>query len=496
MTKRAIGSDRTRGIPRHCRSIVGAALASIALLAPAQADDWPQFRGPNSGGISREDRPLPTEFSPTDNLRWSAELGDGIGSPVVAAGRAFATAMTDDTTFAVYGFDLTSGERLWKRELAVDPALLPPLTPPNSHASSSPAADAERVYVYQSALGLLALDARTGDTVWVYALPTPYFVFDWGPGNSPVLYGDKLLFHQDDDLNPAIVALDCRSGELLWRTPRNEMLASYSLPVICRNGDRDEIVVAGTGKLIGYDPETGRQRWQARVLLRNLKTTPVSHDGVVYVSLESAGIAGQWIAANDKNMDGRIARDEVPEPFHARFDRGDANDDDFLDGEELDLAFLDPDNLAGARFGEEEQTGRFILAVRGGGEGDVTTSHVLWRIESRAPDGIASPLIVDGRFFVIKSGGLSSCFDCASGDPHWYLERVGGGGTFYASPVFGDDKVYVASEDGHVMVLAAGPELEVLADNDLGESILATPAISEGRILVRTRTKLFCFGGE
>jgi len=493
MWSRKVRSGRLSVWWKH-RSLGRLALVAMLATSPAAADDWPQFRGPNCSGVSREDRPLPVEFSATANVRWSAELGDGIGSPVVAAGRAFATAMSDETTFAIFCFDLESGEQLWKRELAIDPARLPKITAPNSHASSSPAADAERVYVYHSALGLLACDALTGETVWEHPLPTPYFVFDWGPGNSPVLYGDKLLFNQDDDLNPALLALDRRSGELLWRTPRNEMLASYSLPVICDVGERDEIVVAGTGKLIGYDPADGRQLWQARVLLRNLKTTPVSHDGVVYVSLESAGIAGQWVAANDKDMDGRIARAEVPEPFHARFTRGDANEDGFLEGEELDLAFLDPDNVAGARFGEEEQSGRFIMAVRGGGEGDVTASHVLWRNESRAPDGIASPLVVDDRFFVIKSGGISSCFDAASGEPHWYQERVGGGGTFFASPVYGDGKVYVASDDGHVVVLEAGLELHVLADNDLGESILATPAIAGGRLLIRTRTQLYCLG--
>ena len=480
---------------RYSRAWLAVA-AVLAATVPAAADDWPQFRGPNCSGISRENLPLPVEFSATSNVRWSAHLGDGIGSPVVAAGRAFATSMQDDTTFAIFCFDLESGEQLWKRELTIDPARLPKITAPNSHASSSPAADAERVYAYHSALGLLACDARTGETVWEHPLPTPYFVFDWGPGNSPVLYGDKLLFNQDDDLNPALMALDCRTGELLWKTLRNEMLASYSLPVICDTGEREEIVVAGTGKLIGYDPGTGEQRWQARVLLRNLKTTPVSHDGIVYVSLESAGIAGQWVAANDKDMDGRVSRDEVPEPFHPRFTRGDVNNDGFLEGEELDLAFLDPDNVAGARFGEEEQSGRFIMAVRGGGKGDVTASHVLWRNESRAPDGIASPLVVDDRFFVIKAGGLSSCFDAASGEPHWYLERVGNGGTFFASPVCGDGKVYVASDDGHVVVLEAVPELRILADNDLGESILATPAISAGRLLIRTRTQLYCLGGD
>ena len=185
--------------------------------------------------------------------------------------------------------------------------------------------------------------------------------------------------------------IDKATGEIRWKTERNDMLASYACPVICRSGEQDEIVVAGTGKLIAYDPADGHERWQARVLLRNIKTSPVSHDGVVYVSLESAGIAQQWIAANDANKDGKLSREEVPKPLWKKFDRGDANRDDFLENDELDAAFLDPENPAGTRWNASEQTERFILAVRGGGSGDVTKTHLIWKHASRAPDGIASP---------------------------------------------------------------------------------------------------------
>ena len=119
----------------------------------------------------------------------------------------------------------------------------------NSHASSTPVADAERVYFYFSSLGLLAVDARTGADVWQRPLPVPFFVFKWGAAMSPVLYRDKLLFCQDDDLSPALYAFDAATGRELWKDDRLDMAVNYSHPVINTVDGRDEIVVAGTGML-------------------------------------------------------------------------------------------------------------------------------------------------------------------------------------------------------------------------------------------------------
>jgi outer membrane protein assembly factor BamB len=476
----------------RCFAALTILLAVLARAPRALGEDWPQFRGPNCSGVSTGTLPLPVAFSATENVIWSADLADTIGSPVVADGRVFTTGMEGEDAFQVYAFDAATGRPLWQTEVAVGDRPLPKLTPPNCHTSATPAADDERVYVYFSTRGLLAFDAQTGRQVWELELPVPYLVFDWGPGVSPVLYGDVLLFNQDDDLNPALYAVDKRTGTLLWKADRSEMLASYSLPVICQTADGPEVVVAGTGKLIGYDLATGAKRWQARTLLRNIKTTPVSHDGIVYVSLESAGIAQQWIAANDSNKDGRLSRDEIPAPFTAKFDRGDV----ILEGEELDLAFLDPDNPAGQRWNEGEQSTRYIQAVRGGGSGDVTDTHLLWRHQNRAPDGISSPLVVDGRMFVVKTGGISSCFEVEQGEPLWYLKRIDNIGSYYASPVCGDGKIYVTGENGVVVVLENSPELNVLATNDLGESCLGTPAIADGRLYFRTRGHLICVGNK
>jgi outer membrane protein assembly factor BamB len=161
----------------------------------------------------------------------------------------------------------------------------------------------------------------------------------------------------------------------------------------------------------------------------------------------------------------------------------------------LDAAFLHPDNFAGADFTElgDIAADEYILAVRGGGTGDVSESHLLWKHRTRYTDHIVSPFVSDGRLFLIKEGGLSTVFALRDGSPIRGPQRIGNGGSYFASPVLGDGKVYLAGENGRVIVLENGPDYKVLANNDVGESIVATPAISDGGLFVRTRTGLSCF---
>jgi outer membrane protein assembly factor BamB len=491
---------------RHFQIAVAVATLLARGTSAGNAEDWPQFRGLNCSGISASKQPLSTTFSATEGERWSATLGDGIGSPVVAAGRVFVSAMTGDETVSLIAFDAMTGQKLWQRSFPTGP--LAEVHKTNSHASTTPAADDNQVFFYFSTLGLIAVDAATGRDVWRYALPTPFFVFKWGAGMSPVLYRDLVLMCQDDDLYPGIYAIDKASGKLRWRDDRLDMAVNYSHPVVCSAGGQDDIVVAGTGLLIGYDPDTGRRRWRARVLLRNTKTTPVVVDDVIYVSAQSGGIANQWIVSVDRaptgNNDNKLDKAEiqafvgkqpVPDAFFAKtFGRGDLNQDGVLEGRELDLAFLHSDNFAGVDYtvtGENaaEQT---ILAVRGGGEGDVTQSHLLWKHKTRYTDHIVSPLVADGRMFLIKEGGITTIFETQGGMPLRGAMRVGAGGTYFASPVMGDGKIYLAGENGTVVVIRNSAGFEELAQNDMGESILATPAIADGKLFIRTRMRLFC----
>ncbi|MBM3802447.1 MAG: serine/threonine protein kinase [Acidimicrobiia bacterium] len=491
----------------HHRASAGPAVIGVILLACAtglSAEDWPQFRGPNCSGVSLSKKPLPADFAASDAVRWTAEVGDGVGSAVVAAGRVFVSGMTGEQTVSLFAFDAASGKKLWQRSWPTGRLAWIPQA--NSHASTTPAADARRVYFYFSTLGLLALDARSGRDVWHQKLPPPFFVFKWGPGMSPVLYRDLVLFCQDDDLYPAIYAFDRATGKMRWKDDRTDMAVNYSHPVVCTTNGRDDIVVAGTGMLIGYDPASGKRQWYAKTLLRNIKTTPVCVDGVIYISILSTGIANQWLASADQtetgNNDGKLTKAEIqaylgevriPESFFKKtFDVGDLNKDGVLEGRELDVAFLHPSNFAGATYTSmgEKSAEQFILAVRGAGQGNVTDSHVLWKHATKHTDHIVSPFISEGRMLLVKEGGISTVFDTKDGKPLRAPQRIENVSSYFASPVSGDGKIYVAGENGVVVVLKNSPNYEVLAKNDLGESILATPAIADGSLFIRTRTKV------
>jgi outer membrane protein assembly factor BamB len=504
MTSRTTSRLRAASLP----PIFFAALL-MAGVSSLQADDWPQFRGPNCTGISQTTKSLPVEFSATKNVRWSCELGDGVGCPVVAAGRVFVSGQVDESTIGLFAFDAQSGAELWKRTW--DTGALAEVHLTNSHSSTTPAADAERVYFYFSTLGMIAVDAQTGKDVWHRELPTPFFVFKWGPAMSPTLYKDKVLFVQDDDLFPALYAFDKESGEILWKDDRNDMAVNYSHPVICETEQGDEIVVAGTGMLVGYDPENGKRMWTSKVLLRNIKTTPVVENDTIYVSLQSGGIANQWLATADQsetgNNDGRLTKAEmqafvgdgtkIPDAFYAKtFDRGDVNGDGYLDGEELDKAFLSPDNFAGARFNAEEAADEYVLAVKAGGRGDVTESHLLWKHKTKYTDHIVSPFVRDGRMLLVKGGGISTLFETSQGEELRKAKRIPNNSEYFASPIYGDGKIYVAGENGVVVVLQNNKTYDVLAKNDMGDSIVATPAIAGDSLFIRTRSKLICVAVE
>lgn len=461
-------------------------LALPLFVLTAHAEDWPQFRGGNGSGIS-VCKDVPREFSATQNIAWKARLGDGVGSAIVKNGVVFATGMAGDSRMAIHALDAATGAAKWRAEF--DTGTLPRITPPNSHAASTPAADGERVYVHFSTIGLLAFDAATGNEVWRHSMPRPAYLMDWGAAGSPIVHNGMVIFCQDDDLAPFVVAVDAKTGKEKWKTLRKDMLAGYALPVLCEAGGRTDLVIAGSGKLKGYDPATGRELWTCNTLLRTIMTSPVVHDGVIYIAVQSYGDATrtlkhallEWL---DTNQDKILARDETPKEFHERFDASDKNKNGRIDADEIDTAFQSPNNMAAG--------GNIIQAVKGGGSGDVTKTHVLWNLDHKTPSNLSSPLFYNNRLYLVKSGGMSSCYDAKDGKTLWDRSRLGNFGDYFASPVAADGRVYIAGKNGFVIVLEDGPELKVVGKNDIGEEIIATPAIADGRLFIRTRENLFC----
>src|SRR5262249_7686360 len=200
----------------------------------------------------------------------------------------------------------------------------------------------------------------------------------------------------------------------------------------------------------------------------------VVHGGVAYVSLQSYGMSYQWRAVADANGDGKITRDEIkasrkdkgagiPEAFWKKFERGDTNKDGVLEGEEIDRAFLDPSNKGGMldresrlkggntddwrKWDAELQAASSVQAVRGGGSGDGPQTHMVWKLNTRTPDHLVSPLLVDNRLLFVKNGFVNS-FEVSKGKQLWSQKRLGTTGGILASPVSGDGKVYVTCQNG------------------------------------------------
>jgi outer membrane protein assembly factor BamB len=271
------------------------------------------------------------------------------------------------------------------------------------------------------------------------------------------------------------------------------MLAGYAVPVICKANGREDLVIAGSGKMKGYDPKTGKELWQCNTLLRTIMTTPIVDGENIYMTCQSYGDTDrvlkfallQW---KDTDQDGRLDKKEIDEPFWEKFDKGDADKDGYLVDDEIDNAFQAETNRVGG--------GDITQMIKGGGLGDVTDSHLVWNVDEKTPSNIASALVYDDQLFMVKKGGICASYDKKSGENIFMKRRLNNFGNYYASPVAGDGKVYVQGENGFLLVVKLGEEPEVLAKNDMGDSVVATPAIADGRIFVRTLNTIYCFSKE
>jgi outer membrane protein assembly factor BamB len=384
--------------------------------------------------------------------------------------------------------DRASGKLLWEREAPA--RALEKVHKIGSHAQPTPAADREGVVSFFGSAGLFCYD-RAGTLRW--RLPLGPFRNDFGAGSSPVLVGGRVLVCQDHDEDAFLLALDRRTGKTVWKTDRSEFLRGFATPVIWEVGGRKQVVVAGTLRVAGYDLETGKEIWTVRGLARTICATPVvGDDGCLYVSGWAAGgdpgaaitvePFDEAIRGLDRNGNGKLERPELTgHPFGERFTQVDTNGDGSISRAEYE------------RFRGLFREGRnAVLAIRPGGKGDVTASHVAWANRRQVPF-CASPLYYRGLLYTVKDGGLLACLDPRDGKPLKFA-RLPDAGSYYSSPVAGDGKVYVVNESGALAVIRAGRDWEVLAASEFGERVYATPAIADGRIYLRTSGHLYCFG--
>lgn len=459
----------------------------IAALNSHSADsNWPQFRGPGGLGIAGAGNP-PVHFGPKSNVVWQVELPTGHSSPCIWGQRIFLTGHANGKLETLC-LDRKDGRILWR---ATAPAeKVEQFHRIGSPAASTPCTDGERVYVYFGSFGLLAYDFD-GNEKWRKPLPFP--IVEFGAGTSPLIAGEKLILVCDQDMNSFLLAVDKRSGKDVWRTDRSEFRRGFSSPFLWKHGNTEELVVAGSLWVKSYDPKDGKERWSARGMARVANASPVSGDGLLIVSSWNVGgdegdrIAmppfEQFAAQNDKDKNGTLAKDEFPAgPFKDRFSQIDVNKDGIVTRKEFEDM--------GSMFERAENQ---VFAIKPGGRGDITDTHVVWKINRHLPY-VSSPLCVKGRVYTIKDGGLASCYDTKTGSISYQAERLDAEGSYYTSAITADGRIYAASQKGRVVVYETGDTLTVLARNDMGEQVFATPAILDGRIYLRTEKRLFCFG--
>lgn len=464
----------------------GLALVSLLLLlGPARADQaplhWPQFRGPFASGIGQTD--FPTHFGPGTNVLWQTAVPPGHSSPCIWEDRIFLTGYSAGQ-LRVLCLDRSDGHLMWERPIPPGPiergARL------GSPATATAVTDGANVWVYFGSFGLLCFDFD-GTEIWRKPLPVP--VTQHGAGSSPVLAGDTLILACDQDVGSHLLAVNKQTGATLWQTARPEFRRGFATPLLWPAERPELAIVAGTLQLAAYQLADGKEAWRVRGLPNEMVASPIAADGLIYVAGWTPGAGtGQLptyaalIQQGDRNHDRQLTREEAPPgPARQHFLYIDADKNGLIEEQEWD-------SIA-AIFGRSENA---LLAIEPDGRGDVTETHVHWK-QTRGLPYCPSPLLYEGRVYLVKNGGLISCFDAKSGNPFFLEERIGALGDYYASPVAARGKICVISQPGTAVILRAADSLEVLARNPLGAPVIATPALVDGAIYIRTEAHLTAF---
>jgi outer membrane protein assembly factor BamB len=461
------------------------ALAFSTIIGTAA--DWPQFRGPNGSGIGDGD--FPTFFGPATNVLWKVPIGSGNSSPVISGNRLFLNAFENEELVTIC-LDRGTGQELWRR--AVKPGKIERGARHSNPANSTPCTDGKTLFVYFGAFGALAYNFD-GKELW--RAPLPPLITQHGASSSPVLASKVVLLQRDADVDAHLLALNKQDGSIAWRTDRPDVRRGFSTPLVIHGqGERGKelAILAGTLRIAAYETFTGKEVWTVRGLPNEMCSSPVAGDGMLFAAgwTHGSGVSTMpsWAALlerGDANKDGQLSQSEAPAgPAKQHFNYFDGNKNGLVSaGEWKALAdiFTKAENAA--------------LSIRLGGSGDVTTTHVAWK-QTRGLPYVPTPLLHNGRLYMIKNGGLLTCLAATNGAALYQEERIGALGDYYSSPVAAGGKLLLLSQSGTATVIEMGDEMNVLARNNLGETTIATPAIADGVLYIRTSSALQAFGGR
>ncbi len=471
----------------------------LLLLLPlsssgGEVPQWGGFRGNNGAGVGLGTR-LPDALDPEGNLIWRVDVPAGYSSPVVAGKNLYLTGSTHTTTggtltgkLSTLCLDASTGETRWKKELDFSGAR----PGQNSPAAPSPVTDGEVVVALFHHLGLVAYDAA-GKELWKQ--PIGPFNIPHGMSTSPLLHGELVVLQVDQDNGAYLVAYDRKTGAQRWRVERPGVTHSYATPAIHAPASGPaQVVVSGTFQVAAYSLADGAKLWWMDGSAWQSKSVPVFARNRCYMNafmpslgeMEYPTFSGgfaETLAEHDDDHDGKIAKTEYGDAqLHQIWFLFDLNKDGLLEESDWKFALASNDANGG------------LFAIELGGKGDVTKSHVKWKTDDRRVlSDVTTPVIVGDTMFVIREGGMLTSLELESGKVI-KQERVGEPDAFYASPVAGDGKLYLAGKSGVLTVVKAVPEWEALATHVLDEEeVWATPALAGNAVYVRGKEALYCF---
>ncbi len=442
------------------------ALTVFAAMGSASSEEnWPHWRGPSHNGVSQSTN-LPERWGPSENIVWKAPLPSWSGgTPIVWGDRIFVTSASKAENIEQApppeqrqpqrrgrrggfrqrrhpgGEDLLllclskkDGSLLWERELDDGNKLS------NKHNDStpSPVTDGEHVWVVTGTGSVTALDME-GNKVWERNLQDEYGTFGlgWGYASSPLLYDGRIIIevlHGRRTDDPSyIVSLNAKTGAEQWRQERStdafdESPDAYTTPAVLRHEGETQIVISGGDYVTGHNPKTGAEVWRA-------------------AGLNPRQLGNYRVVASPVVYDGMIY---VP------------------------------------------TRRRPLLALRAGGSGDITTSHLVWKWDEAYGPDVPTPITDGAYFYMVEDRGKIMCLNAKTGEAIWGPESTADG-IVSASPILADGKIYITNEQGVTSVVAAGSEFKLLATNELdGTYTLSSPVVSGSQLFIRTSTHLYC----
>jgi outer membrane protein assembly factor BamB len=413
------------------RTLLALSLSAVLTL-PTLADNWPQWRGPSANGLSKEQN-LPTKWSQTENVAWKLAMPSKSGATPIIWGNNMFLNVAEGGTLNLWRVDKAKGAAIWKKPIAPGDYNINK----QNMSSPSPVTDGTNVWV-MTGVGILKSFDYNGNELWMRDIQKDYgkFGLNWGYASSPLLHEDSLyvqVLHGMKTDDPSyVLRIDKKTGKTLWRVERPTEAIRESPD----SYSTPQLLKYGNQQeivILGGDCVTGHDPATGKELWRLNGLNPTNNPN--FRTIASAVVFGDMIYAPTRE--------------------------------------------------------RPLIAFRAGGKGNITESHKAWSFNN-GPD-VPTP-VTDGKYFYsINDRGIVFCLDAKTGATIWGPQRIKPA-IYSASPLLADGKIYITNEDGLTTVMKAGDKFEVLAENDLADYTLSSPAVSDGQIFQRTTQFVYAIG--